>query len=318
MGFPVAYAAINQNIETRENSSSGGVFYLLAEYVIEQGGVVFGARYDADWEVVHGYAEDLEGISAFMGSKYVQSRMGDAYREVRDFLKQGRLVLFSGTTCQVYGLKAYLGEFYENLIAVDLICHGVPSPKVWREYLQLRANRRRIERISFRDKTEGWQLYSLRIDFEDGEQYRQTQKKDVFMQGFLQDIYLRPSCYHCRFRGEHRDTDITLADLWGCKATAPDMFDDKGTSLVLVQSERGAEIWEKLSEKMRVQQLHTKDYQRYNKSLLASAIVPSKRRSYSCDSSWENLQKLIACKDSKVEKLKRKVKRAVKMMLKRV
>lgn len=317
MDFPVAYAAINQNTEARENSSSGGVFFLLAEFVIEQGGVVFGARYDADWEVAHGYAEDLEGISAFMGSKYVQSRIGDTYIQAKEFLKQGRTVLFSGTTCQIYGLKAYLGKSYDNLITVDLICHGVPSPKVWREYLQLRTEGRKIKAVSFRDKTEGWQVFSLRIDFENGESYRQTLKKDVFMRGFLQDIYLRPSCYHCRFRGEHRDSDITLADLWGCRTVAPDMFDDKGTSLVLIQSEKGADIWKKIRSAMDCRQLLTKDYQRFNKSLTTSVLIPHKRRKFLKDRSLDNLQKLISQKEGLLERVLRKAKRKLKLLVKR-
>ncbi len=318
MKFPVAYAAVNQNAAVRANSSSGGVFYLLAEYVISRGGVVFGARYNADWEVVHGYAESMDDAAAFMGSKYVQSRIGDAYTQARDFLKQGRLVLFSGTTCQIYGLKAFLGKHYNNLITVDLICHGVPSPKVWREYLQLRSGNRGIKSISFRDKTQGWLVFSLKIDFENGETHRKTLKEDLFMRGFLQDIYLRPSCYQCRFRGEHRNTDITLADLWGCKTIAPDMFDDKGVSLVLVQSETGADIWQAACSAMEIRELKTKEYQQFNKSLKTSVAQPGKRRKFWQDPSFENLEKLVLKKDSLPERVLRKAKKAIKQLLKRV
>lgn len=317
MHFPVVYAAINQDGAVRARSSSGGVFYLLAEYVISCGGVVFGARYNSEWEVIHDCTETIEGISAFMGSKYVQSRMGGTYIKVRDFLKQGRLVLFSGTTCQVYGLKSYLGKPYQNLITIDLICHGVPSPKVWREYVELRAEGRKISAISFRDKTEGWMEFSLKIDFESDEAYRKTLNKDLFMKGFLQDIYLRPSCYNCRFRGEHRETDITLADLWGCKVVVPDMFDDKGTSLVLIQSEKGAEIWETISKQMQIRQLQTNDYQNFNKSLKTSVAKPGKRRKFYQDTSWENLEKLTSRKDSLPARALRKAKRIVKKLIKR-
>lgn len=318
MTFPRAYAAINQNAAIRANSSSGGVFYLLAEYVISRGGVVFGARYNSDWEVVHDFAETVEGIAAFMGSKYVQSRAGDTYSKAKAFLKQGRLVLFSGTPCQIYGLKAYLGEDYENLITMDLICHGVPSPKVWREYIQLCEQGRKIKAISFRDKTEGWLKFSLKINFEDDQSYRKTLREDLFMKGFLQNIYLRPSCYNCRFKGVRRESDVTLADLWGCSAVAPELFDDKGTSLVLIQSEKGAEIWETISRNMQILQLHTDDYQKFNSSLTTSVAQPRKRRKFYQDTGWENLEKLTSRKDSLPERALRKAKRIVKKLIKRV
>lgn len=318
MAYPIAYAAINQNTAVRENSSSGGVFYLLAEDVIRRGGVVFGARYDDNWEVVHDYTEDVEGIAAFMGSKYVQSRIADTYSQARTFLQQGRTVLFSGTPCQIYGLKAYLGKDYENLITTDLICHGVPSPKVWRGYLQLQAQGRKIKAISFRDKTEGWLVFSMKIDFENGEIYRKTLQEDLFMRGFLQDIYLRPSCYNCKFKTAQRVSDLTLADLWGCQTLAPEMFDDKGTSLVLIQSEKGAEVWERIRANMRVCQLQNDDYRKFNKSLTTSVDKTGKHRSFYKDTSWQNLEKLTSRKASLPARVLRKAKRVIKKLMKRV
>ena len=129
------YAAKNPNETIRSKSSSGGIFTLLAEIVIVQGGVLFGARFDEDWNVIHDFTETLEGVAAFCGSKYVQSRIGDSYRRVEKFLKAGRKVLFSGTPCQVAGLKRFLRKEYDNLLIVDFVCHGVPSPKVWQMYL---------------------------------------------------------------------------------------------------------------------------------------------------------------------------------------
>ena len=138
----VVYAAKNNNEDIRLKSSSGGIFTLLAEKVIEEGGVVFGAKFDADWNVVHDYTETIEGLAAFRGSKYVQSIIGDNFKTAKQFLNNGRKVLFSGTPCQIAGLKKYLRKEYDNLLTVDVVCHGVPSPMVWRDYLDYKRAKR--------------------------------------------------------------------------------------------------------------------------------------------------------------------------------
>ena len=160
------YAAKNKKEDIRSQSSSGGVFSLLAEYIIDRGGVVFGARFNEKWEVIHDYVEVKEDIAAFRGSKYVQSQIGDSYKKVEFFLKQSREVLFSGTPCQIAGLNYYLRKKYDNLLTVDLVCHGVPSPGVWRKYLQdqiLNKDQSRISNIQFRDKRLGWKNFSFTI-----------------------------------------------------------------------------------------------------------------------------------------------------------
>ena len=174
------YAAINLNEEVRLKSSSGGVFTMLAEATIKSGGVVFGACFNDDWVVVHDYTESIDGLEAFRGSKYVQSKIGDSYKKVQYFLKANRNVLFSGTSCQIAGLKLFLRKDYESLICVDIVCHGVPSPKVWRDYLENVVKRQKgdagkntvlsslndtpvITGISFRDKSTGWKKYGFVI-----------------------------------------------------------------------------------------------------------------------------------------------------------
>ena len=176
------YAAKNTDEKIRMHSSSGGVFSILAEQTIKQGGVVFGARFDENWEVKHDYTETIDGVSVFRGSKYVQSKTGDTFKQAEQFLKQNRKVLFSGTPCQIVALKRYLKKEYENLLLVDFICHGVPSPGVWRKYLKqvialtcdkntvsshlkllLSERNALVEGISFRDKRLGWQKYSFAL-----------------------------------------------------------------------------------------------------------------------------------------------------------
>ena len=240
-----AFAMVNKDEEIRRKSSSGGVFYALAKWTIDQGGVVFGARFDEKWQVVHDYAETLEGVIPFMGSKYVQSRIGDSYKQVKSFLEEGRWVLYSGTPCQLAGLRSFLGKKYERLLQVDLICYGVPSPGVWRSYLKERSKvNGEITRVSFRDKRDGWKHSRFIVAYRNG-------KEDVdgmFMSGFSYKVYLRRSCFDCPFRCYHRDTDLTIADYWGCDKHCREMDDDKGTSVVFSHSPVGDSILEAISE----------------------------------------------------------------------
>lgn len=260
---PIAvYAAKNRNEEIRRQSSSGGVFTALAEEVIKEGGVVFGVRFNENWEVVHGYTESLDGLSAFRGSKYVQSRVGDSFLQVESFLKSGRKVLFSGTPCQVAGLHRFLRRRYENLLTVDFICHGVPSPGVWREYLKEETARQcggknsvlshpivkegdvLIENISFRDKRLGWKKYSfaltLSVPIGHGEKntvlLSESLNKNIFLRGFLANLYLRPSCYACPAKSFKSESDLTIGDFWSIERVMPEVWDDKGVSVVFVNT----------------------------------------------------------------------------------
>ncbi|WP_455773038.1 Coenzyme F420 hydrogenase/dehydrogenase, beta subunit C-terminal domain [Porphyromonas asaccharolytica] len=249
------YAACATDEELRRESSSGGLFTLLAEDTLRRGGVVFGARFDDTWSVCHDYTETIEGLAPFRGSKYLQSRIGDSYQQAEQFLKEGRSVLFTGTPCQVKGLVNYLGRAYDNLTAVDVVCHGVPSPMVWQRYLAtLRAEQGEIEGISFRDKSlSGWRRYNFVAQMathSGGGGVRQFYGDNIYMRGFLHDLYLRPSCYACMAKGGRSHSDLTLGDYWGVERTCPDLDraldEDKGTSVVMIHSERGRSLLEGL------------------------------------------------------------------------
>lgn len=244
------YAAKNPNEKIRIQSSSGGIFIMLAENTISQGGIVFGARFNEKWEVVHDYAETIEGIIPFRGSKYVQSRIGDNYIKAQKFLKKGREVLFSGTPCQIAGLNNFLSKEFDNLLTVDVVCHGVPSPLVWRDYLDYLFQTGKITTesqdtlpigsISFRDKGMGWKNFSFVIKDKGGKiSVNETLHKNIFMQGFLKNLYLRPSCYNCPSRAGKSQSDITIADFWGIANYYPEFDDDKGSGLVHVNSDKG-------------------------------------------------------------------------------
>lgn len=307
-----SYIAINPNEEIRQKSSSGGIFTLLAENIIAEGGVVFGARFDENWDVVHAWTDTIEGLAPFRGSKYVQSRIGNTYNEAKDFLKQGRKVLFSGTPCQIAGLKKFLRKEYANLLTVDFICHGVPSPGVWCRYLSELRESLRAERgdgkntvsssidelpvitgISFRDKSSGWKKYGFRLRYAASKAAQNTvsasaikEEKELlmpytenpFMQGFLADIYLRPSCYSCPAKSGKSGSDITIADAWGMECFAGQYDDDKGACYVLENTYIGSSFLYQLQ--FDCQFIDLKIIKQYNPAYVYSATVHRERQRF--------------------------------------
>lgn len=245
------YAANNPDDNIRKESSSGGIFTMLAENTIEQGGVVFGVCWNSEWEVVHDFIESKEDISKFRGSKYIQSKIGENYKKVEYFLKEGKLVLFSGTPCQIAGLTKYLRKEYVNLLKVECVCHSVPSSGLWNRYLvQLieSQNRKKNEilAIKFRDKITGWKGYSCSIAYKDGVVSVENREKNLWMKGFLEGLYNRPSCSHCPAKG-HSYADVVLGDLWGISELAPEIDDDKGMCLVISNTTKGDKVLDSIS-----------------------------------------------------------------------
>lgn len=238
------YAAKNQNDQIRLDSSSGGIFTILAEQMINAGGVVFGACWDEEWNVKHDYAECLDNLSKFRSSKYLQSIIGDNYLKAEQFLKSGRMVLFTGTPCQIAGLKHFLRKDYDNLLAVEVVCHSVPSSGIWQRYLEerlqtLRWSKSDIKHISFRNKKTGWKGYSFVIENKNGNVFSELGSKNAFMRGFLADLYTRPSCQACPAKQLKSGSDITLGDFWGIDSLMPEIDDDKGVSAIIINTEKG-------------------------------------------------------------------------------
>ena len=250
--IPDTYAAYAKSDSLREKSSSGGLFSLIAENVLQKGGVVFGAAFDSDFSVKHIAVDNQEELGKIRGSKYLQSRTEYTFVEAKKILDDGRLVLYTGTACQIAGLKRYLKKEYENLYTIDVLCHGVPSPKFWKKYLAEREHEYQgvVQQMFFRQKTFGWKTYSVSLKFSNSTEYRKIFKEDSFMKLFLANICLRPSCHACEFKELSRPSDITLGDCWGIDKYMPEMDDDKGTSVVLLHSEKGKKIFEELLDKM--------------------------------------------------------------------
>lgn len=324
-------AVKNRNESERMNSSSGGVFIALARAVIEENGVVFGAVFDEKWEVKHTSTDTIEGVYPMMGSKYLQSRIEHAYEEAESFLKQGRKVLFTGTPCQLTGLRKYLRKDYPNLLAVDFLCHGVPSPKVWRKYLNELTTRqgggknsvlshpiggkRTIRSIGFRSKSSGWKKFSFALTLSeasaDGEQntvlLSRIHREDPYMKVFLSDIILRPSCYACKCKNGVSHSDLTIADYWGINQLMPDFDDDKGVGLVLVNTSKGEAYFETLP--MEVRESTLADARRFNGGFKEHLRVHPKRQKFferldKCDDLIEWMEKCV--KPSLKERLYRK------------
>lgn len=246
------WAAKHKNPDVIDKSSSGGVFSLLADYIFERKGVVFGACFDDDWNVYHHYTESEHDLDRFRRSKYVQSRIGNSFQEVKKFLMSDRYVLFCGTPCQIKGLIKYLRKPYDKLVTIDFICHGVPSPLVWNRYLgEILGDKNIIQTINFRDKTDGWERFKFTIKSfsinQESVVLSQNHKKNYFMKGFLKDIYLRPSCYNCCAKSGSSGSDIQLADFWGAKEFDRSFYNESGVSLVVVASKKGADMFAKMN-----------------------------------------------------------------------
>lgn len=230
--------------QLRRKSSSGGIFSVLAEWILSHDGVVYGAGYDNDLMVMHKRITTLDEVEKLRGSKYVQSSVGDTFGQVKEDLENKTWVYYSGTPCQIAGLRNYLGKEYDNLICQDIICHGVPSPKVWKMYIDAcgRRNGAAVIKADFRNKSGGWTGYRMMLKFQNGKEYKVRHDKNLYMKLFLKNVILRSTCYSCHYKEDRRISDIALADFWGVQKIFPQLFDDKGISLILINSEKGERL----------------------------------------------------------------------------
>ena len=319
---PKAYAAYNKDEATRLESSSGGVFTLLALQTLKNGGAVFGAALSADCKSVHHTMVSCEtDLAKLRGSKYLQSEIGACYEQAQAALREGKPVLFSGTPCEIEGLKTFLRKDYDNLTCVDLICHGSPSQKLWEKYVEYRVAHKKhaIKSVTFRDKRNSWKNYEVCMNLTEGAEYRKPFYDETFMQMFLQDLCLRPSCYSCPFKKKNRVSDITLADFWGSGRVCPDMDDDKGLSLVIVHSVKGGKLLEDIKGKMELREVPLEDALRGNPSMTHSCNKPAKRDEFMRNMpkmSISQLEKMYVKKPSLLAKMKRLMKKVLRAFIK--
>lgn len=246
---PKVYAVKHKDEATRAASRSGGIFTALSDLVLSNGGVVYGCVLTDDFDAVHIRTDNAEERNRMRGSKYIQSKLGDTFRNVKADLDVRRNVLFSGTSCQVAGLKKYIGKEYDNLFCVDIVCHGVPSKKIWEAYLHWQEQKMhsKVASVDFRNKKDfGWHDHVETLCFENGK----STSSRVFKELFYGHTVLRPSCYECPYKSVIHPGDITIADYWGIEKAAPEFDDNKGVSLVLVNNEAGEKIFEKVKKRL--------------------------------------------------------------------
>ena len=278
-----SYAAYTKDSDIRKHSSSGGIFSELGLQVLKQDGVVYGAAYGKNYTVEHICVEKVDDLVRLRGAKYVQSNLGDSFSVVKKRLNSGQQVLFSGTPCQVAGLKTFLQKEYSNLLTVDFVCHGVPSPSVWNNYVRYRAEQDNEGfmpiRINLRSKDTGWSRYrySNVYQYTNVRTYSARSDEDLYMKLFTGDYINRICCGDCYFKGYDRVSDITLGDFWGIWDIAPEMDDDKGTSLVLLHSLKGKREFDNLSERIQSKKVTLEQSSICNPSLVYSSVAKQER-----------------------------------------
>ena len=315
---PDAYAARHKDMREVETSRSGAAFIAISDYVLENGGVVYGAGYTDHFRVVHKRATTKEERDEFKGSKYVQSDMNTVFRQVKKDLKDGLTVLFSGTPCQTAGLNSYIGrKLRERLILVDIVCHGVPGPYLWRDYIAYLEKKQgdKICWVNFRDKQKfGWKAHRETFKF-----VNMGGGKMSFTYLFYRHIMFRHSCGVCPYTNTRRPSDITIADFWGWEKTDPDINkDDKGVSLILVNTKKGREIFDAIKDRMTVIPAKLEDCLQPN--LLHPSAIHSKRMEFERNYEHKGFEYVMKKYDQdhwkkKFRKFAGRVKRKIKKIL---
>lgn len=315
-----SYAMYVNSRDNRLISSSGGVFGAIAMEILEEGGAVCGAAFDDGMMVKHIVIENADELNQLRGSKYLQSDNNGVFQKVKELLENNRNVLYSGTACQVAGLKKFLKKEYENLFTIDVLCHGVPSPKLWKKYIQelQDANQSKVSKINFRNKDTGWKTYSFTAEFADGTIKKERYENNEYMRLFLGNICLRPSCHQCNYKDLGRPSDITMGDYWGIEEQLPEMDDDLGTSVVKVNSKKGEEMIRRIQSRVTYQAVDIETALPAFADARKSVSMHENRKKFFSQLDKKNINQLLELlKPSFKTKMKNKVKKG-KNKLKRI
>lgn len=264
------YACYAKDKHELMTSSSGGAFAVLAREVLRKDGYVCGAAFDENFSVAHKVIHSEAQLNELKGTKYVQSKIGAVYSEIKTLLDQNQFVLFSGTPCQVAGLNTYLNREYNNLITVDLICHGVPSPQVWQDYLSEISEGKNLTEVSFRNKEKGISSPTMDFLFDDGSSIKTSVTDNPYYKGFVNNYYLRPSCFECKFKGMNRCSDITIGDFWAVKEYYPDFASEYGNSAVVIRSDKAQHLIDNIIQKLNIIWVNEKHLSVWNDCLVKS------------------------------------------------
>lgn len=284
------FACYARDEQIRRTSTSGGAFPIIARNILSDGGCVFGAACGDNMLIEHIKITDPRELVKIQGSKYVQSNLGNTLSQVKKELQTGKPVLFSGTPCQVNGLLSYLNRPFSNLLTCDVVCHGVPSPLVWHDYVawQELHHQGKCTAVNFRSKRSGWHFYSMEMKFHNGKTYHKTKACDPFARGFLRNLFLRPSCYHCVFANTQRRSDITFADYWGFDELEGEIkHDEKGISQVILNTTKGIKRFDRVRDRMAYEARSMEDARSKNACLREPSAVPPNRSTF-----WADYQQL--------------------------
>lgn len=312
------YVAYNKNDEVKKTSSSGGIFGAIAREVLDGNGIVIGAAFDENMKLNHIAIEKIEDLEKLKGSKYLQSDLDNIFTYIKSQINDRR-ILFVGTPCQVAGLHAYLKKDYDNLICIDLFCHGVPSPKLFNKYIKEleSSNNSKVVKYNFRDKKTGWATYSNTASFENDKQISELQSNNSYMRLFLSDIALRESCYNCNFKVGNKYSDITLGDFWGVQKYYPKMYSKNGVSAIIINTEKGKKMFESISNNLKYKECKLEEIIAGNPSLEHSGKYPIHRNDF-----FEDINKLSIKNLSQkyagipiIKRIKIKVKRIIKKLI---
>lgn len=295
--IPSAWGANAIDKKLRLASSSGGVFSLLAKRTLDEGGTVCGAAMSDDCKYArHVFADDESQLAKLRGSKYLQSNVEDTYRQTKEKLEKGTTVLYSGTPCQIAGLRAFLGKEYTNLLCVGIFCHGAPSPALWSEYVEY-CNEKLgapVKDVQFRNKDKGWNQFGLRMETKTGVVQNKTAQKDPYMRMFLRNFSLRPSCYQCAAKNNACDADLMIGDFWGAQSVVGELYDNAGTSVILAYSEKGRRVIDEIKSETELCETTYEDAVMHNSAYTRSVAMPEKRDAFFedfCDMDFASLER---------------------------
>lgn len=276
------YAGWSRHDAVRMKSTTGGIFYELADYVLSAGGYVCGAVWNDDWSVSHMVTNQKKDLEILMGSKYVQSDKEQVYAQIKDLLQAGKQVMICSLPCETSGLYAYLGQDYDNLVVVDMLCRGVNSPVILQSFIQYLENKYGAAAVDVHFKNKepyGWHRFTTRVEFQNGKVYNRDRYKDQFMRLFLnENCSVRPSCYQCRFKGVEGYGDITIADFWGIENFHPQLDENKGTSMIKINTKKGDSFFQAASENIFFQECLLEEANTRHNSCFSKSIPEAKDR----------------------------------------
>lgn len=317
-----AYLAISKEKTLLTRSTSGGVFGVIARYILSNGGYVYGCAWNEELYAQHIEIRNLEELGRIQKSKYVQSNTKETFSEVGEELKQGRTVLYSGTACQIAGLRKFLNGKEKNLITVEVACHGVPSPGLFQKYINWKSRiyRSKIVGIQFRNKErhKKGEHYMFRVDFDDGKQLYCLSNEDPYYGSFLEGRTLRKTCYTCKYKQKDRVADILLGDYWGVEKEHPDFPAQYGASAIIITSDKGLHLFEKIEDELIFEKSEFDRITKHNKSIVSCAKCPVEKRLKFIDMDADRLFSELKPKFSIIKRIKNIVPEKVKYLLKRL